>query len=474
MNAVFYTFSKRINSTIKPAGSGTTMSIVLKDDCSIVSPVIIVDTNNPTAYNYLYIATFSRYYFIKDWTYIGGRWMATCDVDVLASFASDIKSSAQYVLRCSTESDGDIVDGMYPMTTEVDFGTYEFPTRPVGTTLRYILAISNGVSGHKVGGCTYYNLSYGEFSYVMNKMLGSSSYLGDFSLDGISDSLVKALVNPLQYVGETYILPYDIGGQTQDLLTAGWWPIDNEYGYRVLTNQNILSKHEIWRKDNVSLPLHPQSSQGSYLNCSPYTIYTLYAGPFGSIQLDATLLHNCSRLDLVVNGDFKGNIELEIWGWTMTDGSLTAKLIDKRNTNCAIPISLTQINNNPSAGLSLLGNIGGAVQTAATANPVGLAANIANGFKSAEEYFIPKSEGKPSVGTFDDILEDWLIVGEFRHITQRAPNILGSPLCQDKIISEIQGYPYIKCSNGHIEINGTKDEQERIISYLNEGMYIDV
>ena len=471
MNAVFYTFAKKTNSTLTPTG-GSTYSIVLKEDTSLLRPKIRLNASNPTAYNYCYIATFGRYYFCGDWvSETNNVWSTTLTVDPLASWRTNILSSSQFVLRSASETDSNIVDMMYPTTTKLNIEKSTFATRPIGNELRYVVAVSNATSSNKVGGCTYYNLTYGQFSNVMSLLLGSSSYLGDFSLDSISDSLVKSLVNPLQYFGESYILPYNIGDGTLDLLTCGWWPIDNTYGYPVLTNAKVLHKHELWRSD-LSLPAHPQTSAaGVFMNCQPYTDHYLYAGVFGMIHLDASTIHNCNRVELVLEGDFKGNLELTIWGYTMSGGSLSAKVLDKRNTNCAIPISLTQANNKVESGLTMGLSALSAVGHASTANPKGLCSDLASGIESAQDFFMPKAEGKPGVGSFADALEDWEVTSVFKNITDIAPNLYGKPLCQDKILLTLNGY--VKCAQAHIEIPGTKEEADMIVNYLNGGMYID-
>ena len=69
-SAVFYTHSKRVNSTLQPS-SGTSYSIDLKADSSVLNPTIELDLGqggNPTEYNYCYIAEFKRYYWVS-WTW---------------------------------------------------------------------------------------------------------------------------------------------------------------------------------------------------------------------------------------------------------------------------------------------------------------------------------------------------------------------------------------------------------------------
>ena len=475
ITVTFYTFPKKVNSTKLPTNSGTSFSCIVKEGCSIIEPVIELRmSSNPANWNYAYISNWNRYYHIKDWYTDHDAWIAHLQVDVLASFRAAIRSSSQYILRCSTDTDTRLIDHMYPMSTKVTFGKYDFPSRPLGNTLRYIIGITNAAGAHQVGGCTYYNLTYGELRSVIGLLLGSSSYLGDFSLDGLSDSLVKALVNPLQYIGsDTYILPYNIGGNTLDLLACGWWPVDPTYAYHVLDNNVLLNKHEIWRKEGVVIPAHPQTALGSFMNCSPYTRLTLYAGPFGHIELDPTVLSNCNRIDFVVNGDFKGNIELEIWGKQLENNALVPYLIDKRDANCAIPISLTQVNNDLTGLIGMSSSTINAGISAASGNPAGLCADIASGLDSAQDYFLPKAEGRAAVGSFDDILEDWVITAEFRNVADNAPNFFGKPLCKNEILSNLTGNPYVQCSGARIETEGTASENAQIISLLESGIYLE-
>ena len=60
-----YTFSKRDNSTKRPLSTaGTEFSCVLKSGSGIMRPALAFDfgiANDPSNYNYAYIAAFDRY-----------------------------------------------------------------------------------------------------------------------------------------------------------------------------------------------------------------------------------------------------------------------------------------------------------------------------------------------------------------------------------------------------------------------------
>ena len=98
ININFYTFSKKENSTKRPTGAGTVLSCNIKSRSSIVNPFIELKTN-PTAFNYCYIPSFNRYYYISDITFDSGLWLVTCRIDVLATYKTEIGNTSMYILR---------------------------------------------------------------------------------------------------------------------------------------------------------------------------------------------------------------------------------------------------------------------------------------------------------------------------------------------------------------------------------------
>ena len=66
----------------------------LKQATSVINPVITVEIENPSQYNYCHIPQFHRYYFINDMINIRNNiWEFHMHVDTLSSFKSQIRAN---------------------------------------------------------------------------------------------------------------------------------------------------------------------------------------------------------------------------------------------------------------------------------------------------------------------------------------------------------------------------------------------
>jgi len=77
----------------------------LKDDTSIIDPVITIEADKSTisSLNYIKIGEFNRSYFVTGIKSIRNNlWELTCHVDVLSSFASEIKANEAIIKRQET------------------------------------------------------------------------------------------------------------------------------------------------------------------------------------------------------------------------------------------------------------------------------------------------------------------------------------------------------------------------------------
>lgn len=69
----------------------TVFSGSLKSETSAINPVILMEIENPTGFNYAHIPEFGRYYFIDNIVAVRtGLWQISMKVDVLNSFKTNI------------------------------------------------------------------------------------------------------------------------------------------------------------------------------------------------------------------------------------------------------------------------------------------------------------------------------------------------------------------------------------------------
>lgn len=86
----------------------TPLDGVVRDDVSIMNPVIRFENDDVIRFNYAYIPEFERYYSITDKTcYRQGIWDVSFAVDVLMSFRNDIMSLTVVADKQSMDENGD-------------------------------------------------------------------------------------------------------------------------------------------------------------------------------------------------------------------------------------------------------------------------------------------------------------------------------------------------------------------------------
>ena len=108
MQAEFYKFSKRKNSTAVPSGSGLEVELTLKNGTSILQPTFLLSADI-AEYNYCHFN--GRYYWINDITSVrNGLWEVQCRVDVLASWKSEIMETSAFVQYSTSDNDQNITD----------------------------------------------------------------------------------------------------------------------------------------------------------------------------------------------------------------------------------------------------------------------------------------------------------------------------------------------------------------------------
>lgn len=132
MNIVFYTNDSPDNEVTKTLTQQYSATGELHENCSIINPVITCEVENVTAakiplINYAYISDFGRYYFVRNITFIGKLVRFDMHVDVLSSFATELKNHNAIVARQQNKYNLYLQDGMIKTYANPHIEIKQFP-----------------------------------------------------------------------------------------------------------------------------------------------------------------------------------------------------------------------------------------------------------------------------------------------------------------------------------------------------------
>lgn len=309
---------------------------VFVDNYSIMTPSIKFTNpiNNfyPYQYNYLYVRTLGRYYYIDDWILSdSGFYIAVCSEDVLASFWYNITRSKAFIQRSSytTSNNPDIADTFYPQTKDFYVNrSSETLSWSASNTNRwtgfatgfgdclYVLGVVSNSDASTVGSMNYYIVTNAQLKIMVQNLLANfnGTQPTNWTTEELSSSMIKSLVSPLQYIKSCVALPlnYDInkgfGDATQ--IKAGIWNT-GAVGYQIYagTTEYERSRNAIkYRSFDLLIPGFPDGSTNEYYSYPPYAEYTLFNEIFGVIPLDGMA---CSKM-LDGNLDLHGTLEVNL------------------------------------------------------------------------------------------------------------------------------------------------------------------
>lgn len=490
MNVVFYTFTKKRKSMKLPDVSGTTLNCKLKDPTTMLHPDLLLTglSNNPTAYNYAYISAFNRYYRVRDWESDHNLWIAHLDVDRLASWRTDILNTYQHVLRSASKRDTFIDNSKYVVTTNVEtevqqlmkgLSAFPFPSHSgYVSNMTYVLEVSNNSPLGKVNGLQYLALTSDQIKNVMNSVLNDNNNFGWGTTEasyGLTAAVSRAIVNPLQYFGNCYMLPFAVTGQTTTVhgLKVGFWTLDASDYEAIYPNfpGNAIFQDSI----KIRLKSHPESNtHGQWLNSYPYMQYEIYAGPFGRVTLNANeIIRNFDPSD---ESGYEVTIDVrcDMFGkacMTVYDGTFAAPtILAKAYANVAVPFSLTQTKNDI---LSWGANFLGAAASIWGGNVIGSAYQT-DGLISSIDKIFPKPDVKGQNSSALCDMEMWTFITEIHHVScedQINTNLVGDPLCQVVQLSSLSGF--CQTDIPWLPLAATSEEIEGIAQDLQTGVYIE-
>ena len=367
ISATFSKTNKKINSTKLPvaAASDIALTVELKDVVNLFTPTLIISSDvfmsggqivNPMPYNYCYLPDFNRYYFVRSWSWILGRWECALEVDVMASFKTEIGNSTCMVLRSASNYDPDIIDTKYPtkieqsglLQTKVDFSNTSIWNTNIKTAAItdgfYVISVVNS-DNSAVGGVSYYAFSAGAMAELMNKLFSAPTWM-NISDANISADMQKMLFNPMQYITSCMWIPrgFDTTGNTAiHTLPLGWWSLTlTSSFYRVEVSSSAIEVSY-----SGGMAYHPQynASKRRWVGMSPFTTAAVYVPPFGFIALDTTKIYRAKDIVIKVRIDVltgRGTLYIsttyDVGGVTYNGGVIYTTV-----AQVGVPVSIAQM-----------------------------------------------------------------------------------------------------------------------------------
>ena len=451
MQIVLYSFSKRENSTKRP-DSGTTVNGNLRADSGILSPAIEFTTGNPAAYNYAYIPDWGRYYWITEWTYTGGLWLANMRVDPLASWRDEIGASTQYVLRSSANCNGKVSDNYYPVTAQARFDTQGVWLWPQNT---YSFVVAT-IGGGPYGCVTYYAMSATAFAAFSAYLFNSANFTTD--IGDMAVGVFEAQFNPFQYIVGVTMFPFDAtkyGGEVAEI-NVGWWSIPSQ-GF-VLNNPLTVQGGQ-W----VNIPQHPQAARGSYLNSAPYTAIECSHPLFGRFSLPPEIISATGRFYVALLVDmFTGAAELR---FSPDNDSVNAFAVSAGVVGA--PVQVAQIKINAlDVGTSIASTVAGAIGGGAL-GALGAVASVGN----VLDALTPKMQTKGANGSRAGFFYPLAVHTTHYIVVDEDNEDRGRPLCEKAQISSLPGF--LMVADGDISLPATAEENSTIKSYMEGGFFFE-
>lgn len=357
-------------------------------------------------------------------------------------------------MRSSTSYDGDVIDFLYPakatpITSRINVTAGTNPQSEYGLNGGHYICGIVGTDGLT----NFYAFTPPNFKNFCNAIFANIDWAES---DGqqISNSLLKCLFNPFQYVTSCIWVPIgDLGaGATNvDKIKFGFWKVD--------VKATKLGVHPFnTRSFDVPIKNHNQIARGSYLNRSPFRQINLEIEPFGSFELDGGKIGTASRV--VAN---------------ITTDVMTGVAYLRVNTVNGVPLytgfAMTgvhiQVSDVTTNWIEATGNLVSSVVSSFTGNFMGALQGIGNSFSS----LLPEVHTQGANGTLLTISNVPVVSFTFYQLPDEDRWDNGRPYMKNGVMQSL-GTGYYVVENGATPITGaTSSESDMVKNYLESGVY---
>lgn len=389
------------------------------------------------------------------------------DVDVLASYKTEIGASSKYVSRAASAYNGNVIDSKYPAKVDPLVPTAaSVPVLTGGAPWTGVFMVGVITPYGANGGITIYVLSAAQMQSLRQALMGNDDYWTNIT-DLDLRNLAICISDPLQYITWCRYYPFSLpaGSTTNTTMTLG--------KVQIADMPMLNAGMTLWEfgLSTISIPKHPQyQARGEWLNSEPYSNYYIDWEPVGRCQIPSVMLHGVNSIYPTVKIDFlSGMGRLTFIPSTLQAGNI----IYSTEFMVGADIPLSQImSSNP---IGLLSTGVGIMSAAGSALAGNIPGAIAGGVSAIGSYADAISPQVKSLGGSRGSL---LASGEYLHfisVFQRMADDnnaeFGRPLCEVRQLSTLSGY--IQCEDGEVAAPATENELRELEAFLTGGFYYE-
>lgn len=470
--ATFFTTAKRHNSTLIPTG-GTVLNVSLKNGCDLLAPTFYLDYATVPTWSMMQFA--GRYYFITGITSLRqDYWQIDAEVDVLATYKSDIQATTAFILYDAT-ANNDIVDTRLAVNAT-----------KTATQNNVILNENASAAG------SYLCCVTGERSTNIFKIPNVAWLDQIISGSGATQSLDSFLSNEFPDMSSAPFgwltdedrwqnLSYYLKQAGKNLIGSGnnilsnirsliWVP------WRVETSQTApfdLGMYHTGAIASIVTVMFQQTSAqvnipwqfSDWRRNEPYTYVYLYLPFIGVIHIPSSQIIGESAIDVQIAFNQKsGEIAFRVYAGNVQIGAYGA------NTAVQIPVGSSQVT--PAQKITALAGVAGGIGSAiASGNILGTAAAAASLAAVRPIGATVGGIGGGAGGALDLNLRCITVC----HNTSAEPNtiasVIGTPTMAHHSLAQKTGY--VQTQDASVGGSMTDTERQRINQLLDGGIYIE-
>ena len=476
----FTSSSKRENST-KQLTMSATHDCTFKNGCSMLNPTLLLELSTSTFPDYTNFKIGDRYYKITDIRSVRNNlFEVSGEVDVLATYKSNILATTAYVIYDSTNNT-ELPDNRLPMKTtkSVDVSTAACPFVPDGGCFILSLTGSHGTTGVYKVSENQLGALIDDVSDIWDNLFNYPSaptkpsvpnYTNDF-LENISLAVrywADDFMWYVEYIKEAICQFFGSGNIAENIRECRYIPFnvgttggsDTIYLGTFETQQSLgkLNTETVHRTTSVSIPW--QASD--YRRRSPYTEIYLYLPYIGMVKLSSENLVEQSSLSVS-------------YTLALRDGSLIVTVSSggeiigqySGNVGASVPVGVSNINL-PKAAQSVISGVANAVNK--NIGQVGMAAIDFAESITPNFSCIGGLDGIAAIATNQNITCYTVF-----HDTIVAPNselnTIGSPTMSPKSLATLTNY--VQTMSASVDGAMTTDERTKLNNLLDSGIFIE-